>query len=157
MHASPDFYCGSVTAREAASSADSDVRRYVIIIQLQHSLSNMQWELKFPYWRSHWTQDFSSVSLPTWNWLRSVGIATGWTIRARFPAGARDFFFFHSVRTGSGAHPVSYPMGTGGSFPGGKAAEAWSRPLTSIQCRAQEWCSYTSTAPYIFIAWCLCN
>jgi hypothetical protein len=23
--------------------------------------------------------------------------------------------------TGSGAHPASYPMGTGGSFPGGKA------------------------------------
>jgi hypothetical protein len=30
----------------------------------------------------------------------------------------------HVVHTGSGAHPVSYPMGTGGSFPGGKAAGA---------------------------------
>jgi hypothetical protein len=30
----------------------------------------------------------------------------------------------HVVRTGSGAHPASYPMGTGGSFPGDKAAEA---------------------------------
>jgi hypothetical protein len=29
-------------------------------------------------------------------------------------------FLLHSVQTGSGAHPVSYPMGTGGSFPGGK-------------------------------------
>jgi hypothetical protein len=27
-----------------------------------------------------------------------------------------------SVQTGSGVHPTSYPMGTGGSFPGGKAA-----------------------------------
>jgi len=26
----------------------------------------------------------------------------------------------------------SYPMGTRGSFPGGKAAWAWSWPLTSI-------------------------
>jgi len=25
---------------------------------------------------------------------------------------------------GSGAHPASYTMGTGGSFPGGKAARA---------------------------------
>jgi hypothetical protein len=25
------------------------------------------------------------------------------------------------VQTGSGAHPASYPMGTGGQFPGGKA------------------------------------
>jgi hypothetical protein len=32
----------------------------------------------------------------------------------------------------SGAHPASYPMGTRVSFPGGKAAGAWSWPLTSI-------------------------
>jgi len=29
-----------------------------------------------------------------------------------------------SVQTGSGAHPASYPMCTGDSFPGGKAAGA---------------------------------
>jgi hypothetical protein len=34
------------------------------------------------------------------------------------------------VQTGSGAHPVSYPIDTGGSFPGGKAARAWCSPLT---------------------------
>jgi len=34
----------------------------------------------------------------------------------------------HRVQTGSGAHP----MGTGGSFPGGKAAEAWTWPFVSI-------------------------
>jgi len=28
-----------------------------------------------------------------------------------------------------------YRIGTGGTFPGGKAAGAWSRPLTSNQCR----------------------
>jgi hypothetical protein len=28
----------------------------------------------------------------------------------------------HVVHTGSGVHPTSYPMGTGDSFPGGKAA-----------------------------------
>jgi hypothetical protein len=44
-----------------------------------------------------------------------------------------DFFFFHRrIQNGSGAHPASYPMGTRGSFPGGKAAAAWSWPLTSI-------------------------
>jgi hypothetical protein len=30
--------------------------------------------------------------------------------------------FLHIVQTGFGAHPAYYPMGTGGSFPGGKAA-----------------------------------
>jgi hypothetical protein len=34
-------------------------------------------------------------------------------------------------KTGSGAHPTSYPKGTGGRFPRGKAAGTWSWPLTS--------------------------
>jgi len=42
------------------------------------------------------------------------------------------------VQNGSGAHPASYLRGTRGSFPGNKAAGAWSWPLTSIQCRGQE-------------------
>jgi len=36
------------------------------------------------------------------------------------------------VQTGSGAHPASYPMGTRGSFPRGKAAGAWRWSLISI-------------------------
>jgi hypothetical protein len=43
------------------------------------------------------------------------------------------------VQTSSETHPASYPMGTGGSFPGGKEAGAWSWPLTSVQCRGQEY------------------
>jgi hypothetical protein len=34
------------------------------------------------------------------------------------------FSLHHRVQNGSGAHPASYPMGTRGSFPGGKAAGA---------------------------------
>jgi hypothetical protein len=44
-------------------------------------------------------------------------------IEVRSPTGA-DFSSSPSVQTGSGAHPAhpaSYPMSTGGSFPGGKA------------------------------------
>jgi hypothetical protein len=37
------------------------------------------------------------------------------------PTEAEDFFSSPCVQTGSGAHPASYPMGTGGPFPGGKA------------------------------------
>jgi hypothetical protein len=36
----------------------------------------------------------------------------------------QDFSSLHSVQTGSGARPASYPTGIGGSFPGGKAAGA---------------------------------
>jgi hypothetical protein len=38
-----------------------------------------------------------------------------------------------------------------------KTAEAWNWPLTSISCQSQEWCSYTSFPPYVFMAWCLIN
>jgi hypothetical protein len=47
-----------------------------------------------------------------------------WNVRnilVRFQAGAGNFSLHHRVQTGSGALPASYPMGTRGSFPGGKA------------------------------------
>jgi hypothetical protein len=57
----------------------------------------------------------------------SVGIALGYGLddrgsRIRFPEGAGNFSHHHPVQNCPGAHPVSYPMGTRGSFPGGKAA-----------------------------------
>jgi hypothetical protein len=63
--------------------------------------------------------------------------------RVRFPAGAGNFSLHHRVQNGSRAHPVSYPMGTGGSFPGSKVAGAWNWPLT---------CS-TPPPPHVFSAW----
>jgi hypothetical protein len=41
-------------------------------------------------------------------------------------------YIYHFSHNGSGAHPASYPMGTRYSFPGCKAAGAWSWPLNSI-------------------------
>jgi hypothetical protein len=41
-------------------------------------------------------------------------------IGVRFPAGAEDFSSILCVQTGSGTHPASCTMGTGGPFPGGK-------------------------------------
>jgi hypothetical protein len=59
----------------------------------------------------------------------SVGIVLGYGLddrgsRVRFPAGAGNFSLHHRVQNGSGAHPASYPVGTRGSFPGGKEAGA---------------------------------
>jgi hypothetical protein len=59
----------------------------------------------------------------------SVGIALGYGLydrgsRVRFPAGAGNFSLHHRVQNSSGAHPASYPMRNGGSFPGCKAAGA---------------------------------
>jgi hypothetical protein len=51
------------------------------------------------------------------------------------PAGAKDFSSSLCVKTGSGAHPASCIMGTGGPFPGGKARPGHdadhSRPSTA--------------------------
>jgi hypothetical protein len=59
----------------------------------------------------------------------SVGIALGYgpddrSARVRFPAEAGNFSLHHRVQNVSGAHQASYPMGTEGSFPGGKATGA---------------------------------
>jgi len=43
----------------------------------------------------------------------------GSIVGVRFPAGARTFSLRHRVQTGSGDHPASYQMGTGGSLPVG--------------------------------------
>jgi hypothetical protein len=48
-------------------------------------------------------------------------LTTSWTIGVRSPTEALDFSSSPCVQTGSGAHPASYPMGTGGPSPGGKA------------------------------------
>jgi hypothetical protein len=58
----------------------------------------------------------------------SVGIATGYVldgrgVGVRVPVGAR-FSPLHVVQTDYGAHPASYLIGTEGSFPVCKAAEA---------------------------------
>jgi hypothetical protein len=67
----------------------------------------------------------------------SVGIALGYRLddggsRVRFPAGAENFSLHHRVQNVSGAHSTFYPMSTMGSLHRGKAAGAWSSPLTSI-------------------------
>jgi hypothetical protein len=98
-----------------------------------------------------------------WWWYKScdssVGIALGYGLdyqgsRVWLLAGAGNFFHHH-VQNGSGAHPVSCPMGTRGSFPGGKAARAWRWPLTSIKCRGQRMSGAIPPLPqYAFMAWC---
>jgi len=81
--------------------------------------------------------------------------ATSWMTGVLFPAGAGSFSLRHRVLTGSGAHPASYHMGTVSSYPAVKlpAREADSSPLSSTEAK-NSW-SYTSTPPYLFMAWYL--
>jgi hypothetical protein len=50
----------------------------------------------------------------------TVGLRTG----VRFPTSERNLSLLHSDQTDSGVDQASYPMGTLGSLPGGKAAGA---------------------------------
>jgi hypothetical protein len=45
-------------------------------------------------------------------------------VRVWVPVGSRTHFFI-SFQTSSGAHPVSYAMGTGVAFGGGGGASSW--------------------------------
>jgi hypothetical protein len=71
----------------------------------------------------------------------SVSIVSGYelddrAIEVRSPAGAKDFSYSLCVQTGSGAHPASCAMGTGGPFPGAKARpghDADHSPLSSAE------------------------
>jgi hypothetical protein len=75
-----------------------------------------------------WRYFKSSVSHPA-----SYPMSTGGSIN---PFTNPNPVYRHTTKTwryfkSSVSHPVSYPMSTGGSFPGGKAAGAWSWQLTS--------------------------
>jgi hypothetical protein len=56
---------------------------------------------------SHWNSIVSDYGLDD----RAIGV--------RSPAEAKDFSSSICAQTGSGAHPASCTMGTGGPFPGG--------------------------------------
>jgi hypothetical protein len=80
------------------------------------------WKVSYP---SLILKDTSQVKIRD----SSVGIALGYGLdnrgsRVQFPVGAGNSSLQHRVQNGSGAHTASYPMGTSGSFSGGKAAGA---------------------------------
>jgi hypothetical protein len=94
----------------------------------------------------------SSIRIQSRHFPRLLPIGLGyvlddWGSRIRFPAGAGNFSLHHRVQNGSGTHPVSYTVGTRGSFPGGKAAGALGWPLTPSSAEAKNAWSYTYTPP----------
>jgi hypothetical protein len=66
-----------------------------------------------------------------------------------------NFSLLHVVHAGCRAHLASYPMGTGGSFPGGggveqQGFEAVHTPPTSAEVKNTY--IYTTISPYAFMA-----
>jgi len=72
--------------------------------------------------KSRIKRDF--IEVYTWepgqlcDWLRAERSAD----RVRFPTCVGNYSLQHHVQIGSGGHPISYPMGTGGCIPTCKAA-----------------------------------
>jgi hypothetical protein len=75
--------------------------------------------------------------------------------RVRFPAGTGDFSLHHLVQNGSGAHPASYPIGTGGCFPEGRVQGREADPSPPSSTEVKNAWSYTSTPQHVFMMWCL--
>jgi hypothetical protein len=71
-----------------------------------------------------------SSSSPNWSLSLGSGLWAGYS-RVAVPAGTGNFSLHHRVQNGSGARPASYPMGTRGSFPGGKATGVRGMKLTT--------------------------
>jgi hypothetical protein len=62
----------------------------------------------------------NKYNLPVLYWLRARRPR-----RSEFESRQGQVFSpFHVFQTGPGVHPTSYPVGTGGTFPGGKEAGA---------------------------------
>jgi hypothetical protein len=85
---------------------------FCYVLYVLHRLSCIQRIITCKYVRR---EPGSSVSIVSAYGLddRAIGF--------RFPAGAKNFSSILCVQTGCGSHPASCPIGTGGSFPGGKA------------------------------------
>jgi hypothetical protein len=115
-----------------------------IILHCRIILVEEHWHYGNNYWQ------FISINCPQANTLN----VAGWAPKLVWTLWRKGKLLAHVSFVG---HPASYPMGTGRSFTGGKAAILWGLSLTSIQWRGNEWWSYTSTPPYVFIEWCLIN
>lgn len=66
----------------------------------------------------------------------------------------QSLYLLHGVKTDPGTHPTLYPLGTGNSFPEGKAIKPAHdhSPPSSVEVN-NGW-SYSFTSPYSFRAWC---
>jgi hypothetical protein len=64
----------------------------------------------------------------------------------------QEFSLLHVVQTGSGVHPTSYPMGTGGSFPGVKRQGREADHSSPTSAKVKKMWIYISTPRYVFMA-----
>jgi hypothetical protein len=81
-------------------------------------------------------------------------LATGWTAEgSRFESRwGQEFSPLYVVQTSSGVHPISYPKGTGGSYPGIKRPGREAANSTPASAEVKKMWIYTSIPPYALMA-----
>jgi hypothetical protein len=63
-------------------------------------------------------EEYNVISCSYSSFGKQTRLRAGWPRnRDSIPGRARNYFLFYSVQAGSGDHPVSYSMGTRGTFP----------------------------------------
>jgi hypothetical protein len=87
--------------------------------------SQSLYELGYSGWIMLWCENLNTKGFSFSFLSHKICLATGWTTEGS------ESSLLHVFQIGSGVHPTSYPMGTWDSFPEGKTAGSWSRPLTS--------------------------
>jgi hypothetical protein len=101
------------------------------------------------------TSSASMLLSPVLHTVQKAEKAQWYNEWVRVPAGAGNFSIHHRVQTGSGVHPVSYPLGTWSLFHRAKAAEAWSSPLIHLVPRSRMLGAISPLPQYTFMAWCI--
>jgi hypothetical protein len=119
----PKFTCGTES---------NDACRYLFLSWI--TCKNMRWS------ETKKDRTFEIMILPKRSWDSSVGIVMGYGLKDRrsIPGRSKNFSLLHSVQTCSGAHPASYPMGTGALSPGvkGPGREAGHSPPSSAKAKS---------------------
>jgi hypothetical protein len=80
---------------------------------------------------------------------------TGWMNWVWFLRGERDFPLFQASRSALMPAQPQIQLVSGALSQVVKWLRASNLPLTSTKCQYQEWWSYTSTPPYVIMAWYL--
>jgi hypothetical protein len=100
-----------------------------------------------------WVRDVSIFFLKPMSCGSAVGMAAGYGQDDR-GVGVR-VKVWSGIETGSGAHPDSYPMGTGVPSPGRKRQERETDHSSPTSAEMKKTWTYTSTPPYVFLAQCV--
>jgi hypothetical protein len=140
-----------------SSSCNFCLKQFYMLVELNDSCQP-QWmrSLRSSSWLFLLSNRTGVVDI----WTPSTGLCTvsdyGLGDRGSTPDGDRGFFLYPLRPAGSGAHPASCTMGTGGSFPGGKGRprrDADHSPLLVSRLKRSRSCTSSHPKRLLGVYW----